>query len=161
MSASDIALAQINAPGWVRKLLYPSVGGLVTGLVIVFFKLFDKQPVLAIDLLKAWGPNFLLGLVVLAVIAGLMSRLMDISLAGVQAQGKMAEAMTRIAEKDDRQIQEIQTLTTFTAQESRRTNDHLREFRECMERNSGCLERLTEKLSKCELIKGGASGDGN
>jgi hypothetical protein len=79
----------------------------------------------AIDLLSRWGPNFILGLLIVAVIGGLLSQVVEISRDGVAAQRQMAEAMGKIAEKDDRQLQEMQTLVAFTAQQSERLNNRL------------------------------------
>jgi hypothetical protein len=75
-----------------------------------------------------------LGLLIVAIIGGLLSQVVDISRDGVAAQRQMAEAMGKIAEKDDRQLQEIQTLTTFAAQQAERTHSHLRDQRNQLDR---------------------------
>jgi hypothetical protein len=111
--------------GWLRHLMFPSVMGLVAAIVMEFFQLLKVEPKSAIELLSRWGPNFILGLLIVAVIGGLLSQVVEISRDGVAAQRQMAEAMGKIAEKDDRQLQEMQTLVAFTAQQSERLNNRL------------------------------------
>jgi hypothetical protein len=120
--------------GWLRHLLFPGVMGVVVAIVMELFQLLNAQPKEAIDLLSHWGPNFVLGLLIVAIIGGLLSQVVDISRDGVAAQRQMAEAMGKIAEKDDRQLQEIQTLTTFAAQQAERTHSHLRDQRNQLDR---------------------------
>jgi hypothetical protein len=135
----------------LRKLFVPGVYALAMAIVLGIFRLFNTQPVLALELLKSWGPSFVLWFFALAVVAPLLNQWIGIFRDGVQAQRQMADAMSRIAEKDDRQIQEIQTLSAFTAQESRGTRMQLGEVANQLKHNSDCLERLVEKLGEREL----------
>ena len=152
MSSQGVSLPD-NTPTWLRKLIVPGMVGLMAGIVLQFFKLFDARPEQAIELLKSWGPGSLLGTLALAVIAGLLSQLMDVARDGVAAQRLMADSMGRIADKDDRQIQEIQTLSSFTAQESRGTRQQLGEVAVELRRNSEYVRQLVDKLSERELGK--------
>lgn len=141
MSAPDVGLPSLNVSGVARKLLVPGVVSLELAVVGWIFKLLSQLPAAAsIELLKSFGPGFLLGILVVAVLGYLLSQVVDISRDGVAATRQMAESIGRIAEKDDRQIQEIQTLVTFTAQEARRTQEHLREVTRVM---SGLSEKIS------------------
>ena len=105
---------------WMRGLLFPSVVGAALGLTVEFFGLLKLDPKSALELLRSWGPNFFIGMLGAVMLGGLLSQVIDISRDGVTAQRQMAEAITKIADKDDRQMQEIQTLTAYTAQQSDR-----------------------------------------
>lgn len=149
--------SSIDAPAVLRKLFLPGVFALAMTVVLGIFRLFDTQPVLALELLKSWGPLFFLGLFALAVIAPLLNQAIGVLRDGVQAQRGMADAMGRIAEKDDRQIQEIQTLTAFTAQESRGMRTQLEEVGTQLKRNSESVERLIRTIEERGLAKGASA----
>lgn len=106
-----------------------SLGAL--GLGALGLKLLQAQPDQGFGLLKAWGPWPFLAMVLLAIsghvlnslgdtIRTAFANLVESSAQSASAQQRMAEAMGRIAEKDDRQLQEIQTLAAYTAQQSER-----------------------------------------
>ncbi len=109
-----------NGFDWLRQLLFPGVLGSSMGLTMEFFGLLRLDPKEAFELLRVWGPNFLIGLVIVVIVGGLLSQMIDISRDGVSVQRQMAEAISQIAQRDDRQLQEIQTLSAYTAQQSER-----------------------------------------
>lgn len=125
MTVRDLFGDEAKPLAWLRHMVAPGVLGVVFAIALQFFRLMNAQPKEALELLARWGPNFLLGILIVAVVGGLLSQVVEISRDGVAAQNRMAEAMTRIAEKDDRQLQEIQTLAAYTAQEGRRVHDRL------------------------------------
>jgi gas vesicle protein len=120
MSARNLSFNNAASPAWLKQLLFPSAIGAVTGIVVEFFRLLDSQPKDSIELLKSWGPSFLLGILVIAVIGKLLTQMLDISRDGVAAQTQMAEAIGRIAEKDDRQFDEMRRMSQYSAQMSER-----------------------------------------
>jgi hypothetical protein len=106
--------------GWFRYLniaLGVPVGAAV---LLGAIRILESNPKDAFTLLQSWGPGYFIGALGVVMIGGLLSQIVDISRDGVQAQRQMAEAMTAIAQKDDRQLQEIQTLAAYTAQQSER-----------------------------------------
>jgi hypothetical protein len=63
--------------------------------------------------------------------------------AGVRA---MAAAQQQAADKDDRQMQELQTLTSYTSQESERQSGALRHIAEVTASNSEGIKKILERL---------------
>lgn len=135
---------------WIRRLMLTSVTGIVAAIVFQFFQLLKEQPKEALAMLSQWGPNFLLWILVLAIIGGLLSQFIEITRDGVAAQRQMAEAMAKIAEKDDRQIAEIQTVGAYAAQQSdkliEKMNQQAEENRRNWERMQLHFEKITAHL---------------
>lgn len=120
MTVRTLFHEEIMPLNWLKHLVTATVLGTVSMIALEFFHLMQASPKEAFDLLRGWGPNFLIGFLVVSVVGGLLSQLMDISRDGVQAQRQMAEAMGKIAEKDDRQLQEIQIMSSYNAQQAER-----------------------------------------
>lgn len=105
-------------------------GGWSVGAAIVFgaFELIRSEPHEAFPLLKSWGPWALVSIVGLYVLYDLAKILLNIGTRLVQAVEKLAVAQQKSADKDDRQVQEMQTLTAYTAQQSERTYQKMSEL---------------------------------
>lgn len=116
--------------------------------------LIRDQPDRAFGLLQAWGPWFFLA----SFIAWAVSRLSDraIEIFGrvgdrladsvekiATEQGRQAIALQTAADKDDRQLQEMQTLTSLTAQRSEKTYSMLQDYHESILQQ---LERIEAKV---------------
>jgi hypothetical protein len=104
-----------------------SIGGAVVWGVI---ELLKSEPNQAFPLLKSWGPWAIFALVALYVIYDLSRLLLGIGLRAVVALESLSVAQQKSADKDDRQLQEIQTLTAYTSQQSERTADSMRSLHE-------------------------------
>lgn len=100
-----------------------SIGGAVVWGVI---ELLKSEPNQAFPLLKSWGPWAIFALVALYVIYDLSRLLLSIGLRAVVALESLSIAQQKSADKDDRQLQEIQTLTAYTSQQSERNADSMR-----------------------------------
>ena len=105
---------------WLKSFLFPGVLGAALAVTMEFIHLMQLDPKSAFALLSQWGPNFFIGLLIVVILGGLLSQVVEISRDGVQAQRQMAEAITQIAQKDDRQLQELQTLAAYSAQQAER-----------------------------------------
>jgi hypothetical protein len=153
---SSIPYPDMSHMGWLRRLLFPGTVGLSVGIVIEFFRLCGSDPRGAIELLKAWGPSFLLGMLMISVIGGLLGKMLDISRDGVAAQTRMAEAIGRIAEKDDRQFDEMRRTSQYAAQMSERVVElisgqsaAIHELTDQMKEHGRILERLpVDRMAK-------------
>lgn len=104
-------------------------GAGMVAVLLAGLKLLETQPGDAFQVLRAWGPWPFIALVFLALVGTFVNRLNDtIQSAFTQvvesaqqsahAQQQMAAAITQVAQKDDRQLQEIQTLAGYTAQQA-------------------------------------------
>lgn len=164
MTVRSIFTNEISPASFLGKLFIPGVVTTVIGVVYAFFRLLESQPKEAIDLLSRWGPGFLITVIVIAVIGGLLSQGIDIARDGVNAQKSMAEAITRISEKDDRQLAEIRTLATFSAQESERTHDRLKELKTEVSENSKRMQNveslLVDLIGRMSLAEDGQEVNG-
>jgi hypothetical protein len=111
-------------------------GGLMGGGTIVFsaFELIRSEPDKAFKLLHDWGPWCILCLVVTVIVGKLGTRCLDLlQTFGVRiadAMDSQAEAMQKMADKDDRNLQEVQTLTSLTAQRSEKSFMMMQQFHE-------------------------------
>ncbi len=128
------------------------VGG--GSVVYAAFELIQAQPDRAFRLLQSWGPGFLLALFIAWSLSRIVNRAIDVaekvggrvalSLENVATeQGKQALAQQAAADKDDRQLQEMQTLTALTAQRSEKTYAMLQSYHEDMQET---LRRIEQKF---------------
>jgi hypothetical protein len=114
--------------GWVRhlRLVLSSAGG--AAIVLGLFSLIRQQPAGSFQLLIAWGPWPVIGLVGLAILGKFLQRIADSiqsaftavvesSQLGAEAQGKTADALAQLAEQGGRHYQEVQRLAIYAAQE--------------------------------------------
>lgn len=68
----------------------------------------------------SWGPVFVIAVIVLFMVDRNFGQIIAIGKENVQAQQKMADAMNEIADKDDRQAEELRRLTSYNAVQSER-----------------------------------------
>jgi hypothetical protein len=120
-------------------------GGWSVGAAIVFgaFELIRSEPHEAFPLLKSWGPWAIVSIVALYVLYDVVRMALNIGMRMVQAVEKLAVAQQKSADKDDRQVQEIQTLTALTAQRSEKTYAMLQQYHEGLQES---LKRVEDKI---------------
>ena len=120
-------------------------GGWSVGAAIVFgaFELIRSEPHEAFPLLKSWGPWAIVSIIALYVLYDLVRMMLSIGTRLVQAVEKLAVAQQKSADKDDRQVQEIQTLTALTAQRSEKTYAMLQQYHEGTQE---ILRRIEDKV---------------
>ena len=97
-------------------------GGWSLGGSIVFgaYELLHSDPHEAFPLLKAWGPWAIVTIVALYFGYDVLKTFLNIGTRAVAALEDLAVAQRKSADKDDIQLQEIQTLTAYTSQQSER-----------------------------------------
>jgi hypothetical protein len=136
---------------WMRGFFVLSFGATTAiALLMAAFKMLEAQPDQAFGLLRSWGPSFLIGAMALWLFSSLLERAVDKGLqilreyfsATAAAQEKSADAtkesavalqalatgVQRIADKDDRQMQEMQTLTAFTGAQTEKMYSRMGEL---------------------------------
>ena len=98
----------------VKKLLLGS--GVTAGAVLTYqlFELAKKDPRL-LEQVVNWGPLFVIGVIALTMIDRNFSQMIQVSRENVLAQQQMSAAMEKIADKDDRQSEEMRRLTSYNA----------------------------------------------
>jgi hypothetical protein len=92
-------------------------GGWSIGAAVAYgvFELLHQDPKDAFPLLRSWGPWAFLSIIAVYVVYDLVKMLLNIFQRGVIAMEHTAVALQRVADKDDRQTQELQTLTSYTS----------------------------------------------
>jgi hypothetical protein len=145
-------------------------GGFMGGGTVVFgaFELIRSEPDKAFKLLHDWGPWCFLAMFVAYVISKVANRALDV---GESFGTRIADAMDRVAiqqgsqaealqsqaialqksaDKDDRNLQEMQTLTSLTAQRSEKTYAMLQSYHEdnqmIAKNQQATLDRIEAKV---------------
>lgn len=114
-------------------------GGLAAGAGFYVYEWMERNPALGVELLRGFGSSFVLGLVALLVASAFLNKLVD-HVGGLATGVKdMAASVAAIAAKDDRQYQEMRLLIQFSAQQSERNFEILREQREVLQRIEGSI----------------------
>lgn len=114
--------------GWFRHIGVAIGGASGAAIVLGAYDLLRSQPGPAFDLLKSWGPAFVIAMLSIFVLGkfldGLNSTVREsftMVAAGVRSQaeaaGRTADALTKLAEQGGEQQEEVQRLAIFAAQE--------------------------------------------
>jgi hypothetical protein len=119
------AATEATAKSTLRTELLKKIalgGGWSVGASVVWgvFELLKDKPDQAFPLLRAWGPWAIVTIVALYFGYDILKVLLAIGTRGVVAIESLAAAQEKLAEKDDRQLQELQTLTSYTSQSTER-----------------------------------------
>lgn len=119
------AAAEATASSTVRTELLKKIatgGGFSVGASVVWgvFELLKDKPDQAFPLLRSWGPWAIVTSLALYFGYDVLKALLNIGLRMTVAVEKLALAQQQLAEKDDRQLQELQTLTSYTSQSTER-----------------------------------------
>ncbi len=107
---------------WIRNLLYPGVAGVMIAITLGIIDLLKSSPNAGVELLKSWGPGFLLGLLAIAVVGTFLDKVTSSWQSSVDAQQQVAVALTQLAEKDDRDRDRMVTETQYMMQRMEQTH---------------------------------------
>jgi hypothetical protein len=121
--------------GWFRHIGVAISGAGGAAVVLGAYDLLRSQPAQAFDLLRAWGPTFLIALLAIfflgkyldglnltiresfnVVASGLRSSA-EAAAQSAEASSRTADALTRLAEQGGKQAQEVSRLAIYAAQE--------------------------------------------
>lgn len=142
-ATSSVAIGNGMAK-WARGLIYPGAAGVIITIMLAYAELLKRDPVAAMDLLKGWGPGFVLGLLALVVVGVFLDKMVDAQRSGVDAQQKVAVALTQLAERDDRDRDRMLTETQYMAQR--------------MDQTHALVTSVAAQLCRIELKLGTKSG---
>ncbi len=119
-------------------------GGFTFGGAIVYgaFQLLHDNSKDAFPLLRSWGPWAFVTLVALYVVYDITKIVLNLALRAIIAWEQSAKAQQQLAEKDDRQIQELQTLTSYCSQEAERKSAEVRELADTVEKVGATIDRI-------------------
>jgi hypothetical protein len=121
-------------------------GGWSIGAAVAYgvFELLHQDPKDAFPLLRSWGPWAFLSIIAVYVVYDLVKMLLNIFQRGVIAMEHTAVALQRVADKDDRQTQELQTLTSYTSQASERAAADIRHLVELRTADTAKINEVLE-----------------
>lgn len=174
---TGLGLGSVGAPsgevtgtfrgGWLKhfRVALSSAGG--AALILGAFELIQKQPGESFRLLGAWGPWPIVALVALMLVGSFLSRMNDtiqttfsaiVSSSQQQAQssGKMADAVSRLADQGNKQAQEMQRLAIYAAQEFPGVYERLDKQDKVLESHGKTLGEIAEAIRQ---LGGGKHGD--
>jgi hypothetical protein len=131
------------------KVALTSAGS--AAIVFALFSLLQHRPAEGFGLLAAWGPWPIIALVALGIGGQFLNRINDTIQSafgavvtsvqqGAEAQGKTADALTRLADQGSRNAQEVERMSLYAAQE-------FPVLWERMDRVDSMLRDIHEKLS--------------
>jgi hypothetical protein len=107
---------------WLRGLMYPGLAGMMLAMVAGFVELLKINPAAGTEMLKSWGPGFVLAILALVVVGSFLDKMVDAQTTAVDAQQKVALALSALAERDDRDRDRMVTETQYMAQRMDQTH---------------------------------------
>ena len=129
---------------WIRNLMYPGAAGVMLAITLGFIDLLKTNPTAGADILKSWGPGFVLGILALVVVGTFLDKMIDAQQSSVEAQQKVAVALTQLAERDDRDRDRMVTETQYMAQR--------------MDQTHSLVTSVAAQLARIELKLGSTGG---
>jgi hypothetical protein len=145
--------------GWVKhfRVALSSAGG--AAVVLALFELLQRQPLEAFRLLGVWGPWPIVALVSLAFLGRFLSRMNETVQTtfsavvnsvqqGASAQGKTADALTRLAEQGGRQSEEVRRLAIYAGRELGSISERLDKQDVVMSDVARSIERIHTRLDE-------------
>lgn len=128
LGRSKVGVKATFRGGWLRHIGVAVGGASGAAVVLGGYEVLRAQPDKAFALLQAWGPWFLVVLVVIFVLGKFLDGLSQAvreSFSGVvsglsesaSASSRTADALTKLAEQGGRQIEETQRLAIYAARE--------------------------------------------
>lgn len=112
----------VNPARWFRGLFYTGAAGVGVVITLGFLDLLKNNPSSASEVLRGWGPGFVLGLLALVVGGAFLDKMVDAQRSSVEAQQEVAVALTKLAERDDRDRDRMVTETQYMAQRMDQTH---------------------------------------
>lgn len=125
-----------------RRILFG--GGAATGVAILygFVRLMEQDPKDGFALLRQWGPWFLIALVAMYFTWDLGKRVLTSMATLADGMQTLSASVKVIADKDDRQYDEMRRMSQYSAQQSERFMSLLLEQGEQLKSISGKLDRM-------------------
>jgi hypothetical protein len=132
LNITDFLKGKFNRPGdLIKDLLFTGVGGVSLAMIYQFFELMKGHP----EMLLKWGPNFMMGMLVIVIVGVLANRVVDGFTSGIErmadaAQSSadanvktseslalMATSLHDVADQGGQQMREIQVQVGYTVQQ--------------------------------------------
>jgi hypothetical protein len=120
----------------IGHLLIGSGVGAGGGIVLALAYSVAQKPELLIDALKSFGAQFLLGVIALAFVNQRVGEGLNVLRENSASQQKLADAVSMMATKDDRQDEEQRRLMSFVGTQ---------------------MEKILERLGEQERAKGASA----
>jgi hypothetical protein len=130
---------------FAKRLVFGSGWSIGAAIVFGAFEILRSDPHDAFPLLVAWGPKAIGSIIALYVVYDLAKIVLNLVGRAIHAFEKMGAGLQKIGDKDDRAVQEMQTLTAVTAQRSEKTHTMLQGYHEA---NVAWGARMEGKLDK-------------
>lgn len=137
MTLADMAKG--GTASWLKAMVFPGAAGVGLAVVLAFIGLLKGSPE-AGDVLKLWGPALVLGLPALIMAGTFLDKMVDAQHSSVEAQQKVAVALSQLAERDDRERDRMLTETQYMAQR--------------MDQTHALVASVSAQLSRIELKLG-------
>ena len=112
----------------MKKIALGGSWSIGAAIVFGFIEFLRSDPHDAFPMLKAWGPWAFFGLAALFIVYDIAKIMLTTNQRQTHAFEKLAFAVEKLANKDDRAQQEMQTLTAYTAQQSEKMLDGMKEI---------------------------------
>jgi len=127
----------------VKKI---ALGGGMTAGAVVTYELFElaKSNPRVLEIALSWGPLFVIVVLGMILIDRRVGDGVSALKENARAQQQMSDAMQKIAERDDRQAERLETLINYSALQSEKVLNALEEQRDRLDRHSYFLAQIGE-----------------
>jgi len=110
---------------WSTALAHLAFGGGAGAAITVVLVLAEKEPRLLIQAVTGFGPWWLMGFLVIALMYQGGGKLLQVARDNASSQQSLADAVNRIATKDDERNREMELVVNYLARNSKQALDEL------------------------------------
>jgi hypothetical protein len=158
--------------GWLKHIGMVFGGGFGAAVVVGAYEILGSQPERAFGLLQSWGPAFLLAIFALYLVGRFLDGLSAMAREGIsvvvgsmksnaEAQGRTADALTRLADQGSRQFEQVERLAIYAASEFPGVYTRLDSQDKVLEGIAQSVNALRVHFSGSGVGNGGGDGSGS
>jgi hypothetical protein len=135
--------------GGLELLKKVATGGGIGAGAIAIYELLEiaKHEPRLLESVISWGPVFALAIVGMLLVDRRVGDGVQALKDNALAQQRMSDAVSKIADKDDRQAEKLETLTSYSALQSEKVLNHLETQGERLNDHGQVLRAISEVLN--------------
>ncbi len=142
---AEMVMGKFNPVSKLKSWLFGGPGAIVLAILATYFALFKGQAGV-LQVLQSWGPSFPISLICIGVVSVYLGAQIDIQRDSAESYGAIAQSLQKIAEKDDRDKQEMQILIGVVNNKVEQTHELTRQTNRSLDETKRSLDEIKQLI---------------